>query len=183
MLLSLERALNAFSNLMMAVAGVAITLMMLHIAGDILAKLILNQPIVATLEIVTWFYMVATVFLPLGYIQVHKKHLMVELFTMKMSPRSLAKLEGVVGIVGTIYVGILCWLTLEHAIEQTIAGEIQDATFFDLPVWPSRWLLPIPTAAMSLIFLTQAIRDLTFGFTGRGRPSTVPSTGMMVEEA
>ncbi len=183
MLLGLERVLNAFSNLMMIVAGVAITLMMLHIAGDILAKLLFNHPIVATLEIVTWYYMVATVFLPLGYIQIHKKHLMVELFTMKMSPRTLGVLDGIVGIVGAIYVGILCWLTLQHAIEQTLAGEIQDATFFDLPVWPTRWLLPIPTFAMSLIFLTQAIRDLTFGLTGRGTPSMRPKSEMVIEEA
>lgn len=183
MLTTVERALTAFSNLMMVVAGVAITAMMLHIAGDILAKLVLNKPIIATLEIVTWYYMVATVFLPLGYIQVHRKHLMVELFTMKMSKRSLAKLEGVVSIVGCIYVAILCWLTLEHAIEQTANNEVQDATFFDLPVWPSRWMLPIPTAAMSLIFLTQGIRDLTYGFTGRGSPTTPPKSEMPVEEA
>ncbi|MGE4044567.1 MAG: TRAP transporter small permease subunit [Acetobacteraceae bacterium] len=183
MLLSLERGLNAFSNFLMAIAGVAITLMMLHIAGDITAKLLLNQPIVATLEIVTWYYMVATVFLPWGYIQVHKKHLMVELFTMRMAPRNVAVLDGFVGIAGAIYVGILVWLTLEHAMEQTAAGEIQDATFFDLPVWPARWFLPIPAAVMALTFLTQGIRDLTYGFTGQGKPSTPPKSEMPVEEA
>lgn len=183
MLSKLERGLNAFSNFLMIIAGVAVTLMMLHISADILSKLVLNKPIMATLEVVTWYYMVATIFLPWGYIQVHKKHLMVELFTMKMPPRKLAVLEGIVGIVGAIYVGILCWLTLEHAIDQTIAGEIQDVTFFDLPVWPSRWLLPIPAAVMSLTFLTQGIRDLTFGFTGRGAPSLQPKASMMIEEA
>ena len=41
----------------------------------------------------------------------------------------------------------------------------------------------IATFAMSLIFLTQAIRDLTFGLTGRGAPSLAAKSGMMVEEA
>ncbi len=183
MLQTLDRALAAFSNLMMAVAGVAIVLMMLHIAGDILAKILFNQPIPATLEIVTWYYMVATVFLPWGFIQVHKKHLMVELFTMKMPARKLAVLEGCVGLLGAVYVGILFWLTLGYAIDQTLAGEIQDATFFDLPVWPTRWLLPIPAATMALVFLLQGIRDLQFGLTGRGAPSTPPKDEMIVEEA
>lgn len=183
MLLAVERALTAFSNAMMALAGVAIVLMMLHIAGDILMKLAFNHPIVATLEIVTWYYMVATVFLPWGFIQVHKKHLMVELFTMKMSPRRLAVLEGCVAVAGFVYVGVLCWLTFWHAVEQTQAGEIQDATFFDLPVWPTRWLLPIPAFAMALTFLTQGIRDLQFGLTGRGAPSTAPKDDLIVEEA
>ncbi|MBN8925761.1 MAG: hypothetical protein BGO51_28245 [Rhodospirillales bacterium 69-11] len=183
MLRVLERGLGAFSNFMMAIGGVAITLMMLHIAADILAKLLLNRPIVATLEIVTWYYMVATVFLPWGYVQLHKKHLTVELFTMKMPPRKRAVLEGIVSIVGAIYVGILVWLTAEHAMEQTMAGEIQDATFFDLPVWPSRWLLPVPALAMSLLFATQAIRDLQYGLTGRGGPPPSVDDGLLVEEA
>lgn len=176
-----ERALERLGNALMWVAGAALLIMMLHIAGDVLFKYAFNQPIVATLEIVTWYYMVATVFLPIVYIQIHKKHLMVELFTINWPPRRLAVLEGCVGILGAVYVGTLAVLTCGHALDQTIAGEIQDATFFDLPVWPSRWMLPLAAGGMVLVFITQAIRDLTFGFTGRGAPSTRATTTM--EEA
>ncbi|MCW5747833.1 MAG: TRAP transporter small permease [Alphaproteobacteria bacterium] len=185
MLSSVERMLGAFAQVLLWVGGVAVTLMMLQISADVLCKYLLNKPIIATLEIVTWYYMVATVFLPVVYIQIHKKHLMVELFTMNWPPRRMAVLEGIVGVVGAVYVGTLTVLTALHAVEQTVAGEIQDATFFDLPVWPSRWLLPIATGAMALVFLTQAWRDLVFGITGRGAPSLQPkrSGDMPVEEA
>lgn len=185
MLVRLERGLEVFGNVLMWFGGLAITLMMLQIAADVSFKYLLNRPVVATLEIVTWYYMVATVFLPVVYIQVHKKHLMVELFTMKFPPRRLALLEGVVGLAGCVYVGTLAYLTADYAWDQTIAGEIQDATFFDLPVWPSRWMLPIATGAMALVFLLQGIRDLRFGLTGQGAPSLQPkkSMEMPVEEA
>jgi len=185
MLSSIERALESFGNFLMWIGGIAITVMMLQICGDVLFKYLLNKPIVATLEIVTWYYMVATVFLPLVYIQVHKKHLMVELFTINFSARRLAVLEGVVGILGAVYVGTLTVLTGGHAFDQTIAGEIQDATFFDLPVWPSRWMLPIACVGMAIVFLLQAIRDLRYGLTGEGTPSQKPKQGMEmpVEEA
>ena len=179
----LERALAAFSNFLMVIAGFAITLMMLHVGADIIAKAVFHRPIVATLEIVTWYYMVATVFLPVAYIQLHKKHLMVELFTQRMSPGRLALLEGIVAILGFLYVGILCVLTFGHALETTANGEVQDATFFDLPVWPARWLLPIAFGAMALILLVQAVRDLIYGSTGRGQPTTQPSDGIIIEEA
>ncbi|WP_422000615.1 TRAP transporter small permease subunit [Reyranella sp.] len=180
-----ERALERFANALMWVGGIALTLMMLHISADVLGKYLFNRPIIATLEIVTWYYMVATVFLPVVYIQIHKKHLMVELFTLRWPPRRMAKLEGIVGIVGAIYVGTLAWLTGEHAAVQTAAGEIQDATFFDLPVWPSRWLLPVAMTAMALVFATQAWRDLRFGLHGRGKPSLQPKStiDVPVEEA
>jgi len=184
-LTAIERALDLVANALMWVGGVALTLMMLQISADVLGKYLLNRPIIATLEIVTWYYMVATVFLPVVYIQIHKKHLMVELFTMKWPPRRMARLEGIVGIVGAAYVGTLAWLTGVHAAEQTAAGEIQDATFFDLPVWPSRWLLPLAMGAMALVFLAQAWRDLRFGLTGRGKPSLQPKSSIEipVEEA
>jgi TRAP-type C4-dicarboxylate transport system permease small subunit len=185
MLSSIERGLDWFANVLMWIGGIALTLMMLQISADVLGKYLFNRPLIATLEIVTWYYMVAAVFLPVVYIQIHKKHLMVELFTMGWPPRRMAVLEGIVAVVGTVYVGTLAVLTGIHAADQTAAGEIQDATFFDLPVWPSRWLLPIATGAMALVFLTQACRDLRFGFTGRGAPSLQPkpTLDMPVEEA
>lgn len=179
----LESVLNVISNFLMVIAGIAITLMMVHIGADIIAKTVFHQPIVATLEIVTWYYMVITIFPPVAYIQIHKKHLMVELFTRGMSRTNLAMLEGLTAILGFVYVGILFWLTLEVAIEQTASGEIQDATFFDLPVWPSRWVLPVSLGAMALILIVQAIRDLIYAITGRGEPTQQPAEGIVVEEA
>lgn len=182
---SIERALDAIANILLWIGGIALTVMMLQISADVLGKYLFNRPIIATLELVTWYYMVAVVFLPVVYIQIHKKHLMVELFTMRWPPRRMAVLEGIVGIVGAVYVGTLAFLTGVHAAEQTAAGEIQDATFFDLPVWPSRWLLPIAFGAMTLVFLTQASRDLVFGISGRGAPSLQPAqpADMGIEEA
>tara|TARA_R110002096_G_scaffold120777_2_gene261680 strand:+ start:2025 stop:2573 length:549 start_codon:yes stop_codon:yes gene_type:complete len=179
---ALERLLERYSQALLWIAGIAITLMMLHIAADVVGKTVFNEPMTATLEIVAWYYMVATVFLPVAYIQIRKKHLMVELFTRHMKPRSLAKLEGFIAILGAIYVGILFWLTLEQAITSTADNEVQDVTFFDLPVWPSRWFLPLALGPMTLIMVLQAIRDFRYGFTGKGEPTVQTSDGTMMEE-
>ena len=117
----IEHALEVFGDVLMWLGGIAITLMMLQIGADVVSKYLFNAPIIATLEIVTWYYMVATVFLPVVYIQVHKKHLMVELFTMNWPPRRMAKLEGIVGVVGFVYVGTLAYLTGDYALHQTLA--------------------------------------------------------------
>jgi len=171
----IERLLSWISNALMVVAGIAMMLMMAHIGADIAGKYLFNTPVIATLEVVSWYYMVAVVFLPVAYIQIHGRHLQVELFTRQLSPRKLAFLEGMVAMLGCIYVGILFYLTLEQAIEQTAKGEVQDATYFDLPVWPTRWLLPAGMGTMTLVLVLQAVRHLIFAFTGRGKSPIAPA--------
>jgi len=177
----LEWLLEKLSTVLLVIAGIAMTIMMVHIGLDIASKTLLHKPIVATLEIVTWYYMVFTIFPPVVYIQIRKKHLMVELFTRHLSREKMAVLEGATAVLGAVYVGILTWLTLEVAIEQTATWEIQDATFFDLPIWPARWVLPISFGAMTLVMILQAIRDLTYGVTGRGEPTQQPTGGIVID--
>lgn len=178
-----ERAMDRLSRVLMLVAGIGIILMMIHVAADIVAKFVFNAPVVATLEIVAWYYMVATVFLPIAWIQIRKKHLMVELFTRQMAPRRLAMLEAAIAVLSAIYVGILFYLTVETAIEKTISWEVQDVTYFDLPVWPSRWFLPLPVGAMTVILILQAVRDIRFALTGAGEPSLQPTADLDIGEA
>jgi len=182
-MVALEHFMERLCGLLLWVAGAAITLMMLHVAADVVGKTLFRQPMTATLEIVAWYYMIATVFLPIAFIQLRKKHLMVELFTQNMQPRSLAKLEGLTALLGVAYVGILFWLTLDQAIIATMDNEVQDVTFFDLPVWPSRLCLPVAVGSMAIVMILQAVRDLRFGFTGRGEPTARPAGGIMIEES
>lgn len=69
---------RAVSSLLVAVSAIAITAMMLHIAIDVFSRLLLGHHIVGTLEYVTYFDMVAVVFLPLGRVQEERGHVIVE---------------------------------------------------------------------------------------------------------
>src|SRR5690606_14492712 len=108
---------------------------------------------------------------------------LVELCTRGLSPRRLAMLEGIVAVLTFVYVAILAYLTFAHAVETTASGEVQDATFFDLPVWPARWLLPVAFGTMAAVLLAQAVRDFIFGFTGRAEPDPQPKSDMIIDEA
>lgn len=165
----LERLLGRASGALLLVGGVAATLMMLHIGVDIVGKYLFNTPIPATLEIVAWYYMIATIYLPIAYVQLHRKHLTVELFTQNLPPRKMAWIEGVTSVLSLLYVGTLFVLSLQSAIHETAIGEAQDATYFDLPVWPSRWMLPASLLVMSLIIIVQGWNDFRFAITGRGK--------------
>ena len=94
----------------LAVAGgVALVLMMLHIVADVATKYLFNDPIDGTTEIVAAYYMVAVVFMPLAYVTFAEGHLIVELFTSRMSGRPLAALIGCAGLITLAYLLFLAW--------------------------------------------------------------------------
>ncbi|MFP1633183.1 TRAP transporter small permease [Zhengella sp. ZM62] len=167
----LMRIADMASWVLMTIGGLAIIVLMLHITADVAGKYFFNQPIIGTLEIVSRYYMVACVFLPLAFVQIRRQHLTVEMFTMGLSKRRLAGLDGVVSIAGLAYVGLLTWLVLDQAAAATRDREILSLSFFDLPAWPSRWILPLSFGLFAFVLAIQAWIDLRYALTGRGHPT------------
>lgn len=167
----LNAVVEGLSKALLVCAGIAMTAMMLHICADVVARYLFNKPFTGTLEIVAWYYMVACVFLPVAYVQARRQHLMVEVFTLGLNKRQTAILDAVVALLSLAYVALLTWLVFNAAVGATAKWEIKDVTFFDLPVWPVRWFLPLSFGLMSIVLILQAINDFWYGFTGEGRPT------------
>jgi TRAP-type C4-dicarboxylate transport system permease small subunit len=49
-----------------------------------------------------------------------------------------------------IYLALFTWQSWLQALRQTGRFEVQQAGSFYLPVWPTRWLLPIAGGLMAL---------------------------------
>ena len=156
-----NRLVTHLSTIALFVAGGALVAMMLHVVADVFGKYFFNTPIPGTIEVVAWYYMVAVAFLPVAYVQVKRQHLMVELFTMSLSPRRKLAFDGVVAILGSLYSGLLAWLLLGDALESTARGDVQDLTFFYMPIWPTTWVLPVSFGLLTIVFVVQAFQDLT----------------------
>ena len=107
---------EALGRILMIIGGIAMVMMMLHIVTDVVLKHTLNDPIDGTTEIVAAYYMVASVFLPLAYVTFSEGHLIVELFTSKMSGRPLRLLTAISGVVTVFYLFFLSkhWISIEE---------------------------------------------------------------------
>ena len=136
------------------------TLMMLHVTADVAGRTIFNHPIEGTTEIVSAYYMVAVAYLPWAWIARHDRHIHVDMFTIRMSPRPKFWLEIAVKIVTLLYVSLFTWRTTLRAISQTRAGEVWIAGTNYLPVWPSRWVLPIAGALMVVYLVARVTSDV-----------------------
>lgn len=160
----MDRLLNWLEIPIHALLWIALAaglLMMLHISADVAGRTVFNHPLSGTTEIVSAYYMVAAAYLPWAWIARNNNHIQVELFARLLPAKVNAMLEPVVQIVTAIYVAIFTWETLLRAEQQTEAGEVWQAGAVFIPVWPSRWLLPLAGGLMVLYILLRLARDLS----------------------
>ncbi|WP_162915042.1 TRAP transporter small permease [Desertibaculum subflavum] len=163
----IDKLLERASGVLLTFAGIVIMVMMLHITADVLAKVLLNHPIIGTLEFVAVIYMVATIFPALPHVQWGRGNIIVELFTQKLPAQQRLGLDALGALLTFVYLGLIAWMGAETAWHRTTIGETQDATFFEVPVWPSRWVLVVGAAFAALIALHQFIDDTRFLATGK----------------
>jgi TRAP-type C4-dicarboxylate transport system permease small subunit len=142
---------------LLRIACAAAGLMMVQISVDVVSKLLLGRPIIATIEIVSTYYMVALVFLPLAFVDRTGGHIAADLLTRAMGRRLRAFTLWLMDLLVLVTIGLLFWYTLDEAIRRTVDGEVWRSGEYLLPVWPSRWLLPIGSGMMAISVLIRLI--------------------------
>lgn len=152
-----DKALGAASTVLAWAGGAALILMMLHISADVIARYIFNSPLHGTVEIVSAYYMVAVVFLPLAMIERSNGHIVVELVTQHFPRRAQEWLIGLVALASAVYFAAFAWQTWGDALKQYRIGEVALGTV-EVTIWPTRFYLPIGCGLIALVLLYKALR-------------------------
>jgi len=163
----LDRCVARMSSYLIAIAAISSFLMMLHVTADLVVRFILRTQVEGTIEIVSAYYMVSLVFFPLAAIDRRTGHISADVFTNLMSARVRWLSQIFVDLVILICMGALAWFSAREAYLRTIDGEIWRSGEFLIPVWLSRWFVPIGSAGM---FLTVLLRLMSGGH--RAAPAT-----------
>lgn len=141
-------------------SGIALLLMMLHVTADVALKYLFSSPIPGTLEIVSAYYMVAGVFLPLAAVELIRASIAVDIGFMLMPRAMKIACMGLVLAGSTIVYGVLAWTSWGDALHSFRINEIMMGTVF-ISVWPSRLILPISFGLAGGICLWHLGRFLT----------------------
>jgi TRAP-type C4-dicarboxylate transport system permease small subunit len=88
------------------------------------------------------------------------------------TPRFDFWLEIAVKVVTIVYVSVFTYQTFLAAVQRMRAGEVWLAGTMYLPVWPSRWMLPIAGASMVAYLVLRVLSDVA----GRARRSAAERT-------
>ncbi|MCO6381540.1 MAG: TRAP transporter small permease [Vannielia sp.] len=141
-------------------ACLVMLLMMAHITLDVGVRYFVNGQIVGTLEWVSFYYMVALVFLAFGYVELKSENIRVDLFAQMMPKPVQLGLYVFACALGLIFFGMLFWQSLSDALRATRNAEEAMSNFRFL-IWPARWALPIGFAGALLAVLSNLLRALT----------------------
>src|SRR5512145_3444068 len=139
------------------IAGLA---MMVHVGADVTGRTFFNNPLTGTTEIVSGWYMVAIAFLPWAWIERRDNHIVAGMFERIGAPRFNFWLGIVVKICTLVFIALFTWQASVRAVQQMRANEVWEAAGGFIPIWPSRWLLPIAGGSMGLCMALRLVADL-----------------------
>ena len=143
---------------LLAVLGAVCLLGMLTVVClDVIGRTTIGFPLPETIELVSNIFMVGLVFLPLPLVQRDNAHISVETF-MVLFPNALARKIETSGLVLTAgFYGLIAYAGVERALRSTRIGESALGTTFNVPVWPSRWLVVVCFAVAAAVALGQVL--------------------------
>ena len=153
----IKKFLDGTSNLLGLAAGCAVILMMLHINLDVAMRYIFSAPFPNTIEIVSSYYIVAIVFLPLALGRA------AECEYRRRDPGA-APPEACGGAAHRVrrnrFRGLFRLFDMGHrqdAIEKYQVGEVALGNS-QITIWPTRFYLPIGCGLLVLVLLYKAWR-------------------------
>jgi TRAP-type C4-dicarboxylate transport system permease small subunit len=151
--------LDRISDIGIILAIVALVFMMAHVSLDVICKRIGLGPITGTLEIVSIYYMVGCIFLPMMFVQRLRAHIFVELLTERFSPKTVRVLDLFASMVTLAFALGLAYMGAAEAFEQTLIREKSEAATISIEVWPSRWFVVFGAGGMTIYLLLQIGRQ------------------------
>ncbi len=138
----MEKALRRICHFLMLLGGAGVVLMMLNVTLDVVLKAVWNSPIQGTIELSSYYYMVAIVMLPMALVELDDEHVVVDLL-FNHFPDWLQRIVLVIVCAATVAIlAVMTWRTGQDAIRAWRVGEVVMGSR-EVIVWPSRIMLPI----------------------------------------
>jgi TRAP-type C4-dicarboxylate transport system permease small subunit len=165
----MERLVRWLSQLLMYFGMAIILIMALHVSASVAMRWTIGRDIPLTLEMTTYYYMVALTFLPLAIIDLTHRHIRAE-FLYAVMPAAIRYVLAIairLAMVG--YLGFLTWRTFLNADSRTRVTEQIVTMLGNMPIWPARWLVPFGLAVATLAAVVLAWRAL------QGRDDELPN--------
>lgn len=160
------RVLGGWRSLITFVGSAGTVLLLVTILADAILRFTVNKPIAGTLEYVSYWYMVPIAFCGMALAERRGEHVDAPLIFDRL-PVNIRREFTVVGKL--LFLAVLIAVSLwgwEEAVRQYEFGERGAAA--GVPIWPTRFLVPIGAAACAIEVLVNIFANLA------GRTTTGP---------
>lgn len=154
---SLYKITERISQVLMAIAIGLAAVMMVHVTIDVVLSQFIAEPMPMTVDLVSFYYMVGLVFLPLAFVETKNEHIDVDLIHAALPQSGQKSLEMLALLLSTIYFALLTYQSGVDAMEKYELGEYTMG-LVNVTIWPGRFFLPIGCGALTLVLLLKLLR-------------------------
>jgi len=141
-------------------AGVFLVVMMLVTVGEMVLRMF-GRPMAGTIEVVAWLAAVTTS-LALGYTQMHKGHVSIDLFMNRFGPRLRAVLNMLVYLASTALFTLVTWHVFLHAGVLKSTGSLSET--MKVIVYPWVYVTALGCGGLTLVLLVDFIKSCRQAF-------------------
>lgn len=154
----LVRGLERLSEAGGYVAGAVAVLLTVLVAASVIARRLLNAPLLITEEI-SGYMVVAIVFLGLAYTMKAEGHIRADILLSHVPPRARAVLEIIATLIALGFAGLLLAGTWRLVAEFYTQGSLS-FRYLQTPLWIPGSLLVVGSALLGLQLLAQLLKRL-----------------------
>lgn len=154
-------ALAAFGNrALAAVAGLALIAMMLFTVADMVLRG-LGHPVAGSYEVIGWLSAVAMA-LALGYAQLHRGHVAIDLLVEWLPPRARAVVEAITTLASLLLFIAVAWYVGGYGRVLHESGSLSET--LKAIVYPWVYVVAVGCAGLALALLADFVRALARAF-------------------
>ena len=153
-----EKILQVLTKLVGVIAGVLVLYCAFSIVWEVIARGLLNSPTEWVMEISTYCVLIAG-FLGMGVAYAGKKHIHVDIFVSKMSPKTLTYVEVLTSLIGIFYSFIFMIYSWDMAMLSLEMNNCAPTTL-GTPLWIPQLSMPIGFAFLCMQIIRTLLEDI-----------------------
>ena len=154
---SLDRLVVRISDGLALVGAIGVVAMLVHITAYVVLRQFSHAPVPATVEIVSYYYMILITFLPIAWAERRGEMISIEIFAPLMTGRVGRINEIFVALVTSGVYAVLTYTTWLVAMREFSARSFVISLSVAIPVWPSYFVLPIGFALAAVVTLYRGL--------------------------
>ncbi len=152
-----ERLVDRLTRSLLVLAAVLAFLLCFLVTADVIGRVVFNQPVKGTTEIVS-LTIVIVCYLQVGFAIRSGGMLKVDMFVSRGGPRTQAFFAVIAAAAGLLFFALICWASFDGAAHAWRSNEFEGEGALRVPVWPARFILILGTFIAALSYLLLLVR-------------------------
>ena len=140
------------------IGALGVIAMLVHVVLDVLMRFLFNNPITGTLEITTYYYMIAVAFIGAFSAQQRLEHIEITALTDRMGPNARLWFSVFADVITLAFLAALIWYGWDIAMGSLEEAEVAEAT--QVLVSPAGFILPLGLGAYAIRLLLHMVRTI-----------------------